>query len=145
MIEYEQLSRSERMARIGELLAKGISLLVLAEQQDGAALMSSVGGASHSGVKNGKESQSGPPELLEDEERRIMAYVCKMHSASPRELQQHFGLSKATAYRRLSRLVEANLLVRTGATKGVVYRLNGTKQRTGITAGVDEKDRTTGI
>jgi hypothetical protein len=41
--------------------------------------------------------------------------------------------------------VEANLLVRTGATKGVIYRLNGTKPRAGITAGVDEEDQTTGI
>jgi hypothetical protein len=121
-MKYEQLSRSERLARIGELLAKGIALLTLAEQRQGAPVADSGVGDNHA-IPDGRNRGEGlQPE--NDEEQKILAYIGKMFSASPRELQQHLGLSKATAYRRLNRLVQANLLVRSGATKGIKYQLS---------------------
>lgn len=118
-----QLSRQERIRRIGQLLSKGITLLLAREDDQKQAVdpepISSPKEASQVG-RNG----NGQADLATDEtERAILDYLEKIEIASPREIQRYLDLSKATTYRKLNRLVSAQFLTRSGSTTSVRYRL----------------------
>jgi hypothetical protein len=121
----EHLTRSERMQRIGELLAKGIALLLTmgAEEKRLAASQASTSapGGLPSQVLNKTEPSS--PMLLDDEKRRIVEYLMRVRKASPRYMQLCLDLAKATLFRCLKRLLEANLVVRSGKTAAIRYQL----------------------
>jgi hypothetical protein len=71
--------------------------------------------------------QAGPDAALtislNDDERKILEYLKRVKKASPRDMQLCLELSKATLFRRLKRLGEAKLVVGSGSTTAIRYRL----------------------
>ena len=121
MKSIEQLNRAERLQRIGELLSKGITLMLLqkAEREQDRDEESS---ATTPNVKkpSGSEQQNNDrhdPKIEKD----ILNYLKRVGGASPRDVQQALDLSKATAYRYLIRMVENQSVIRTGRTTSVRY------------------------
>ena len=125
MYSYDYLSREERIARIGQLLAKGITLMLqreAAEKQDAESRLQrntagACGAAAHS------ENASPGPAIADDGEREIFNYLRRVGAASPRDIQRALDLTKATAFRTLARLVKASLIARTGRTAAIRYRI----------------------
>jgi uncharacterized membrane protein len=125
MNPYEHLSKAERIARIGQLLSKGVTLMLMAEaaEKRGAERRDS----SPSGVVTDGEptEECLNGELANDGERDIVNYLSRVRSASPRDMQQALNGSKATIFRRLRDLSQKGIVVRIGHTKAVRYRLTG--------------------
>lgn len=115
------LTRAERLRRIGELLAKGVALM-LAEERTQVCKPNAVSAGERPDVFGiAGESVTGHP--LVETERAICDYVQKVRTASPRDIQRACSLSKATAFRALTRLVQRDVLTRTGGTTAVRYQL----------------------
>lgn len=120
----EHLSYAERIARIGQLLSKGITLLLLDEAEEkrrGVAAGANSGSAA--GVNGSPKENDFVPNVDDDVERAIYEYLMRVHSASPRDIMRGLELSKATAFRKLAHLCEANLITRSGKTAAIRYRL----------------------
>lgn len=119
------LTREERIQRIGELLAKGISLMLQREAEEarnsGSQAPSNSAIAPAASVGNGNCSTA--TDLVDSDARAILDYFKRVGSASPRHIQRYLELSKATAFRRLDRLVKANLITRIARTTGIRYQL----------------------
>jgi hypothetical protein len=116
----EHLSYRERIERIGQLLSKGITLLLLDEAEEkrrGVTESSSDGGG------NAPTVDVFAPKFTDDVERAIYDYVSRVRSASPRDIMRALELSKATTFRKLASLMMANLLVRSGKTAAIRYQL----------------------
>jgi uncharacterized membrane protein len=116
-----QLNRTERLQRIGELLSKGITLMLLqkAEQERDRQEKSIP-------TKPKLEKSSVPEQRNEDRqdpetETDILNYLKRVGGASPRDVQRALDLPKSTAYRYLSRMVENQSIVRSGKTTSVRY------------------------
>ncbi len=121
----DHLTREERLARIGALLAKGIYLMLSREAEEKRQLeLQASASAADRGVpdSNNQTVTNGMSELDEDD-RRIIEYLKRVGSASPRHMQGALSMSKATLFRRLTELLTAGLVVRSGKTTGVRYRL----------------------
>jgi len=123
----DHLTREERIQRIGQLLAKGISLLLAREAEERRLAISQVSTAAadqpapHFQDQHGAGSTNG----LDDDERKILEYLRRMKTASPRNMQSYLELSKATLYRKLRQLLDANLVTASGKTTGIRYRWAG--------------------
>ncbi len=121
----EHMTRAERIQRIGQLLAKGVTLLLLREEEERRAAESQ-GKVMASGTSdNGFQRAENPASTicLSDDEQRILDYLKRVRRASPRDMQSALELSKATLFRRLKRLTEAKLVVGSGSTTAIRYRL----------------------
>ena len=125
----DYLTREERFARIGALLAKGIHLMLSREAEEKRQLELQAS-ATDRGVRdaNSQPVTNGKSELDEDD-RRIIEYLERVGSASPRHMQHALPMSKATLFRRLTGLLAAGLVVRAGKTTGVHYRSVGHQGR----------------
>jgi DNA-binding transcriptional ArsR family regulator len=112
------LTRAERIQRIGELLYKGICRMLAreAEERRDAAIRVDVPSAVPAGLK--------PEEIIsaDDMARAIVDYLKRVPSVSPRDIQRALQGSKATVYRRLKQLLQAGCIIRSGKTTAVRYR-----------------------
>jgi uncharacterized membrane protein len=115
-----QLSRRERIQRMGELLSKGVNLMLSREAQgDSADAVIPQAGPSSPHPMTG--STLTPP--LKEPELQILAYLQRVGGASPREVQSDLCISKATAFRALARMMHLNVVFRSGTTTSVRYQL----------------------
>jgi hypothetical protein len=62
--------------------------------------------------------------IWDDVDSAILSFVQKAGNASPRDIHNAIDLPKTTAFRRLARLVDAGLLMRSGKTTAIRYRIN---------------------
>lgn len=122
----EHLSREERIQRIGELLSKGVTLMLIREAE--LKRSSQVAATSASGNGSADEPPAVPsPEHQvagdDDTARSILDFLRRVGQASPRDIQRNLDLPKSTLYRHLIRLVQSSLVVGTGKTSAIRYRL----------------------
>lgn len=108
MNPYEYLTYGERIQRIGQLLAKGITLLLLEEAEQRRRGIPISGGETK-------------PEIADETERAIFDYLTRVRSASPRDIMHGLQLRKSTVFRKLARLTAANLVERLGKTSATRY------------------------
>ena len=106
------MTRTERVQRIGAILSKGVSLLLLRE------------------AESKRKVDSVPAVTLaergfdcDESETDVLKYISLVGSASPRDVQRGLSIPKTTAFRRLDRLVKAGCIVRTGKTAAIRYQL----------------------
>ena len=125
------LTRSERIERIGQILAKGVGLLLArkAEEERLAESPASTCAADHPRLHSQNQLDAGSAIVLDDQEQKTLDYLKRVKTASPREMQSCLDLSKATLFRRLKRLLEARLVVNSGSTTAVRYGLMRTGDR----------------
>ena len=120
----EYLTYDERIARIGQLLSKGITLLLLDEAEERRrGLTSDANPSATAGVNGESKKATLAPQIADDVERSIYEFLTRVHSASPRDIMRGLELSKATAFRKLAHLCAANLISRSGNTSAIRYRL----------------------
>ena len=99
----QSMTEKARMRRIGELLARAIARQCQREELERA--------------------RANKPDLPEDADP-ILIFVAQVGGASPKEIQTRFDLSRATAFRRLDRLVKGGMLKKEGSTTSRRYMLN---------------------
>lgn len=115
----EHLTREQRIGRIGELLSKAVTLMVAQE-------MAEMRCQGKQAIEQPMTSDiSVPGKAYDDTSRKIIAYIMKFGSASPRDIQSHLAISKATVFRRFSQFENAGIVVRSGSTRAVRYCLVG--------------------
>lgn len=112
-----QLSRSERILRIGAKLSKGVTLMLAGKaeekRREGIKSVKTIATVPiGNGTQNGDETDS-----------QILQYLRRVGSASPRDIERGLNLPKATAFRYLNRLVEAGGVVRSGKTTAIRYHI----------------------
>ena len=124
MDDFSHLTRGERIERIGELLSKGITLLLLREAETRKLSLSRhTPTAPPDEVTGNGDMQGAPLEPLDETENTILEFLKRVGRASPRDLQRGLDLPKATLYRSLNRLVQAKIITRTGKTSAIRYTL----------------------
>ena len=106
------LSDTERLTRIGEILAVGVGRLLTLQQRE------------HGGSERRSDGrEQSVSEELADESSKILRFLTKVGSATPSEIRSKFGLSRTTAYRRLKDLEKQGLVKRCGKSRDVVYEI----------------------
>jgi hypothetical protein len=119
------MTREERIQRIGELLAKGISLMMSRHDDEKpsphAATPPNMGESSEAVTAcNQAEKQYTTASIAES---TMMSYWRRVGSASPRDLQRGLDLPKTTGFRIMTRLVRSGLVGRSGTTTATRFRL----------------------
>lgn len=126
LIQY--MTRAERVQRIGELLSKGVTLMLEREAElkhdTEAAEAKDALGATSLVAAGGPDSCQRTTVAVDDTESAILNYIGRVRRASPRDIQHELGIPKATAYRRLNRLLKEGVIVGTGKTTAIRYRLS---------------------
>ena len=102
------MTRVERTQRIGELLAKAVSLQHRREC--------------------GSEPETGQVDAefevsLDEASQAVLQFLRQIGSAAPRDIQKHLDIHPKTVYRKLKELERVGVLVRTGATRSTRYRI----------------------
>ena len=89
------------------------------ERQDAAA-----GATMFSSAANAAPTlDSGQAAMVDCAGCAIIDCLQRVGSASPREIQDAIGVSKPTAFRRLSQMVQTGSVIRAGKTTAIPYRL----------------------
>lgn len=113
-IEFDQIPRPQRLRRIGELLCKAIVLTEAGRPR------------THEASRSVREVPAAPPVsadgLLGDD--RIVNYLDFVGAASPGVIRTGLGLTRTSVHRALRRLSAAGVIVGSGQTRRVVYRLS---------------------
>ena len=110
------MTRTERVQRIGALLSKGVSLMLLREAE--AKRKAEFIPTAPAAVEQAERVFDG-----DESETDVLKYISRVGSASPRDVQRGLSIPKTTAFRRLDRLVKAGCIVRTGKTAAIRYQL----------------------
>jgi DNA-binding Lrp family transcriptional regulator len=111
MHPYAHLSRAERIRRIGEILAKGVTLLAIKQQQkDHAAAVAEVAA----------EVEQSESDWIT---RGIVEFLKRVGWASPRDIYRHLDVPPRTGARRLHALLASGILERRGLTSAAQYGL----------------------
>ena len=118
MNQTEHLTYKERIARIGQLLAKGVTLMLMCEAEERRQA------EAQASVKENPIAVAVSMAGLGDDHRKILEYLNRVGKASPREMQDALEISKTTLFRRLTELQEGGLVVRSGKSAAVRYRLS---------------------
>jgi hypothetical protein len=116
----EYLNREDRLRRIGELLAKGVTLLCLREAAEVRAGANAVTNTTRS---HPVRRDSEIPQIEDPAQNQILTYLSNVGDASPRDIQRSLCIPKATAFRKLTKLLQLGLLARSGSTSAMRYRL----------------------
>ena len=117
MIQFNLLSESERIRRIGEFFATAAERYWRAERLAGRVA---------SAKPQPARSEIKLSELVNDAvERQILDFIGNRIEVAPRELHLALGICRATATRKLARLRAAGLIVPVGKTRQVRYTLRG--------------------
>jgi biotin operon repressor len=113
-IEFDQIPRAQRMRRIAELLCKAIVLTEAGRPRtdDASRSVPEVPAA---------PPVSGDGPLGDD---RIVNYLDFVGTASPAVIRTGLGLTRTSVHRALRRLSAAGVIVGSGQTRRVVYRLS---------------------
>lgn len=110
----DSLTNSERLARIGEILAIGVRRFQVLNQ--GRLLV----------VNTTKPISRNQHHATKDETTLILEFLRKVPRATPKEIRDRFGFSRTTAYRRLKKLEDEGLINRSGSSRDVVYEIAAT-------------------
>jgi uncharacterized membrane protein len=110
------MTRAERVQRIGAILSKGVSLMLLREAE--AKRKAELIPAAAVAVQQADRVSDG-----DDTPSAIIKYIDRVGSASPRDVQRGLSLPKTTAFRHLDSLTKAGIISRIGKTAAVRYQL----------------------
>lgn len=115
---YADIPHTERIRRIGELIATAVTRYYQSYQSQPAATKR----------QNNADAESGSaPDsvgLVTDEtEKRIIQYLTRVGAATPRDLHVALGVSPMTITRRLARLKAAGIVSVTGKIRSARYQL----------------------
>ncbi len=116
------LSREDRIQRIGEILAKGVTLLYLHENRltDPSCIKPT--------IKLVPQHKTPNPDFrcmeLDSEARAIVEYLQYAGSASPNDIRRHFHLSRTSLWRKLKDLHKLGIISKDGCTRSVRYKLD---------------------
>ncbi len=113
----EHLTQKERMARVGQLLAKGITLMLMREAE-----AKQQAEEAQAATKVDSAVTAVTVDWLDDDHRRILEFLLRVGKSSPREMQSNLEVSKVTLFRRLRELEAAGLVERSGKTAAVRYQ-----------------------
>jgi len=105
------LTDDQRLARVGTLLAMGVSRLLfnqIGENQPADA------GEIVTSTEASPKANSGS---------ELLKFLSRVRTASPSEIRAKFGLTRTTAYRRLKELEDRGLVRRRGSSRDVVYEI----------------------
>lgn len=111
------LTHKERMARIGQLLAKGVTLMLMREAEAKRQAEEA-----QAATKVDPTVTTATVDWLGDDHRAIVEYLNRVGKASPRELKDALELSRTTIFRRLRELQAAGLVARSGKSAAVRYQ-----------------------
>lgn len=117
----ETMSREERISRIGELLAKGVALMLWREKESAAGCQAKAADSTTYGQRAAGDMKTEIP--LDSIERMIVDYLERVQFASPRDIQRSLNLPKTTVFRKLKRLSQTRILDCSGNTSAIRYRL----------------------
>jgi hypothetical protein len=92
----DYLTREERIQRIGQLLSKGITLMLLREAEENrvAEQQTPTGAVDQPALDSLSPSAGDKVDRLDDDERKILAYIQRVRAASPRDMQRYFIRSR---------------------------------------------------
>lgn len=117
------LTRAERIQRIGELLSKGVALLLLREANENVTRQSeSSPNGDHQAPAKTVAGRTSSAVSEDTAESTILNYLRRVGCASPRDIQSSLDLPKSTVYRHVNRLVRMKLVGRSGKTTSIRYR-----------------------
>ena len=122
MKESTKLSRGERFQRVGELLSKGITLLLIDRVEEQNSQPSSPRSTRANPQPTTETEQPRPNDCIDTTQSAILSYLDRVGSASPRNIQTGLDLPKTTVYRYLTRLLKEGMVTRFGKTTSVQYR-----------------------
>jgi hypothetical protein len=127
----DYLTREERIQRIGQLLSKGITLMLLREAEEirVAERQTPTGAVDQPALDSQSPSAGDKVDRLDDDECKILAYIQRVRAASPRDMQRYLEISKATLYGKLRHLIDAKLVSASGKTTAIRYRWFGVGDR----------------
>jgi predicted HTH transcriptional regulator len=103
---YRDIPESERLRRIGELIATAVIRFYRDERSKAAA---------QKAAKGEFQKILEPADLVSDEiEKQMLRYLTRVGRATPRDFKIALGVSQMTITRRLARLRTAGLLTVAG-------------------------------
>jgi hypothetical protein len=111
LVNYESLSREERLRRIGALVAKAVALASVPVRLQGQR------------ANAGRVPVSLDEGDLAPEAQALLQRFARLGEFAPHEAATFWGISRSTAYRRLRRLEQAGCIERHGETTAARYRL----------------------
>jgi len=103
------MTSEQRMKRIGELLSKGVSLMLAQARK----------APKHQPISK----KTLNPDEHDDISKIILLFIQKVGSASPRELESRLNLGRRTVLRHLKKLHKAEFLIKKGNTTATTYEL----------------------
>ncbi|MFT4177798.1 MAG: hypothetical protein QM627_14265 [Luteolibacter sp.] len=117
--EYEALSREERLKRIGALFYKA-AVISLARKQ---GIAGETGGGVPIQTKENSPQKTDAPGivLLPEEYLALFRRYARLGEIAPRDATEFWGVSRTTAYRRLSSLEQGGWIEKRGAAKATRY------------------------
>ena len=121
--DYESLSREERLRRVCALLSKAVTLACIREQAANREAAQIPVGGNKSGPAATAETENW--ENLQPADLALFREIHRWGEISPREAIRLWGVSRATAHRRISGLERAGWIAKHGATTAARYRLTG--------------------
>lgn len=104
------ISKEQRMERIGELLSKGVAIMLANENRDASAAAAPIRKVN---LVN-----------LDATSRNILTFVQKVGCASPREIEHRLGIGRRTVLRKLKSMYESDILIKKGKTTSIRYELS---------------------
>lgn len=112
-LDYNSLSREERLRRIGALLCKATSLSLMRDKR------------SHESASPGCEpidqTLFAVRESPEQDELNLLQHFARFGEFSPKEALEFLNISRTSVYRKLLRLESAGWIVRQGKTTATRY------------------------
>ncbi|MFZ5497048.1 MAG: hypothetical protein ACOZE5_17150 [Verrucomicrobiota bacterium] len=112
---FAHLTPDERLRRIGDLLAKAV--MIFRQRERAAGRLSADGNPVVSPVRDITELVTDP------REKEILRYLQRVGVGSPHDLRVALDTSESTVKRALVRLRSLGLVVASGHTRAVRYRL----------------------
>lgn len=116
--EFQCMSREARIRRIGQLLSKAVTLMLVSETETNEQM------ARRMLAKKYTENILSDSHIeVSDDAKAIMAFLKRIGTASPAEICQYTELSRTTVFRRLRELQQRGVIGKTGSTIAVRYRI----------------------
>ena len=84
----EHMSREERIQRIGELLSKGVTLMLMREAEEKRATQAAAAPAGSNGAEVEAPDSCKGPVAGNETVRSILDYLKRVGQASPRDIQR---------------------------------------------------------
>ena len=114
------MNREERLARIGQILAKGVTLMA---ERRGVEAAKQIKPNLDQGDSGEAKAVMGFFQDDVDTSLSIYAFIKRVGSASHQEIQRVLQISKATVCRKVNGHLDAGVITRTGSTTAVRYQI----------------------